>query len=86
MIYTDIIRPQVVAEQKAMLLGITPINGVKAGERVVATFDSRNYCSVQNDLVDSITIELRDTEGELLPPAFGSRPTVAVLQFHRVAY
>jgi hypothetical protein len=64
-IYCSIIEPQIVGNYKTRLLNIIPVN-VKRNEYIYLRYDTPRYVPVNQDIIDHVLIEIRDSAGELI--------------------
>ena len=80
-IYCSLLHYQIVGSVTAPLLGMLPVQA-KPGTNGYWSFPSRTYIKIDRSLIDSIDIQLRDDQGDLIPFRSNGR-VVCRLHFRR---
>ena len=81
-VYTDIIENQLTGDYKVPLLRVIPITS-KYGDNVCVRYDKPHFFNVNRSRIQTIEIDLRDDEGELI--SFEGGRSIVTLVFRRKA-
>ena len=79
-VYTDIIENQHTGDYKVPLLRVVPITS-KYGENVCVRYDKPHFFNINRSRIQTIEIDLRDDEGELI--SFEGGRSIVTLVFRR---
>ena len=79
-VYTDIIENQHTGDYKVPLLRVIPITS-KYGENVCVRYDKPHFFNINRSRIQTIEIDLRDDEGELI--SFEGGRSIVTLVFRR---
>lgn len=81
-VYTDVVKPQLVGDVEAKLLGIIPVR-MRSEETQFFSFDQPLFLPVKKTSFSTITIKLRSSRGQAIPFPKYSKEVIVTLKFRR---